>query len=43
VGLRPALLICAVGALLSPLPAVLSPLRKVREQPTSEQLVPKAP
>jgi hypothetical protein len=31
-GLRPALLICAVGALLSPLPAVFSPLRRLREQ-----------
>jgi hypothetical protein len=32
VGLRPALTICAVGALLSPLPAVFSPLRRLREQ-----------
>jgi MFS family permease len=31
-GLRPALLVCAVGALLSPLPAVFSPLRRLREQ-----------
>jgi predicted MFS family arabinose efflux permease len=32
VGLRPALLVCAIGALLSPLPAVFSPLRRLREQ-----------
>jgi predicted MFS family arabinose efflux permease len=32
VGLRPALLVCAVGALLSPLPAVFSALRRLREQ-----------
>ena len=31
-GLRPALLVCAIGALLSPLPAVFSPLRRLREQ-----------
>jgi hypothetical protein len=33
VGLRPALAVCAVGALLSPLSALLSPLRRLREQP----------
>jgi MFS family permease len=33
VGLRPALVVCAVGALLSPLPALFSPLRRLREQP----------
>jgi hypothetical protein len=32
VGLRPALLVCAIGSLLSPLPAVFSPLRRLREQ-----------
>jgi hypothetical protein len=37
-GLRPALFVCAVGALLSPLPAVFSPLRQVREQPVSDSL-----
>ncbi|HEU4398232.1 MAG TPA: MFS transporter [Actinomycetota bacterium] len=37
-GLRPALFVCAVGALLSPLPAVFSPLRQLREQPVSDSL-----
>jgi MFS family permease len=37
-GLRPALLVCAVGALLSPLLAVFSPLRQLREQPVSDWL-----
>jgi hypothetical protein len=36
VGLRPALAVCAVGALLSPLPALFSPLRRLREQPAPE-------
>jgi predicted MFS family arabinose efflux permease len=40
VGLRRALLICAVGALLSPLPAVFSPLRRLREQPAAGSLGP---
>jgi MFS family permease len=39
-GLRPALFVCAVGALLSPLPAVFSPLRQLREQPVSDSLSP---
>ena len=38
VGLRPALLVCAVGALLSPLLALCSPLRQLRQQPTSDRL-----
>jgi hypothetical protein len=38
VGLRPALLACAVGALLSPLLALCSPLRQLRQQPTSDRL-----
>jgi MFS family permease len=37
-GLRPALFLCAVGALLSPLPAVFSPLRRLREQPVQDSL-----
>jgi MFS family permease len=37
-GLRPALFVCAVGALLSPLLAVFSPLRQLREQPVSDSL-----
>jgi MFS family permease len=37
-GLRPALFVCAVGALLSPLPAVCSPLRQLREQPVPDPL-----
>jgi predicted MFS family arabinose efflux permease len=37
-GLRPALFVCALGALLSPLLAVLSPLRQLREQPVSDSL-----
>jgi hypothetical protein len=37
-GLRPALVVCAGGALLSPLPALFSPLRRLREQPTPEPL-----
>jgi hypothetical protein len=37
-GLRPALLVCAVGALLSPLLALCSPLRQLRQQPTSDRL-----
>jgi len=36
VGLRPALAVWAVGALLSPLPALFSPLRRLREQPAPE-------
>lgn len=35
IGLRPTLLICAVGVTLAPLWAVWSPLRKLREQPGS--------
>ena len=38
VGLRPALLVCAVGALLSPLLALCSPLRQLRQQPTPDRL-----
>jgi MFS family permease len=38
VGLRSALLICAIGALLSPLWAVFSPLRHLRGQPTPDPL-----
>jgi MFS family permease len=37
-GLRPALFLCAVGALLSPLLAVFSPLRRLREQPVQDSL-----
>jgi MFS family permease len=37
-GLRPALLVCAIGALLSPLLAVFSPLRRLREQPVPHPL-----
>jgi MFS family permease len=37
-GLRPALFVCAVGALLSPLLAVFSPLRQLREQPVPDSL-----
>jgi predicted MFS family arabinose efflux permease len=37
-GLRPALFVCAVGALLSPLLAVFSPLRRLREQPVPDPL-----
>jgi hypothetical protein len=43
VGLRPALVVCAVGALLSPLPALFSPLRRLREQPAPEPLTSEAP
>jgi hypothetical protein len=38
VGLRSALFICAIGAMLSPLPAMFSPLRNLREQPASDRL-----
>jgi len=34
VGLRQALLICAIGMLLAPLWAIFSPVRNLREQPT---------
>ena len=37
--LRSALLICAFGALISPLVAAFSPLRRLREPPTSDHLV----
>ena len=37
-GLRPALFVCAVGALLSPVLAVCSPLRQLREQPVPDPL-----
>jgi MFS family permease len=37
-GLRPALFVCAVGALLSPLLAVFSPLRQLHEQPVPDPL-----
>jgi hypothetical protein len=43
VGLRPALVVCAVGALLSPLPALCSPLRRLRERPAPEPLTSEAP
>ena len=36
VGLRPALLVCAIGMLLGPLVAVVSPLRGLRQQPIDE-------
>jgi predicted MFS family arabinose efflux permease len=38
VGLRGALLLCALGALASPLLAVFSPLRRLREQPAADSL-----
>jgi MFS family permease len=38
VGLRGALVVCALGALLSPLLAVFSPLRSLREQPAADSL-----
>jgi MFS family permease len=38
VGLRAALFICATGALVSPLLAVFSPLRDLREPPTPDRL-----
>jgi hypothetical protein len=34
-GTRPALLLCAVAATLAPLPALASPLRRLREQPAA--------
>jgi hypothetical protein len=36
VGLRGALLVCALGAPLSPLPALFSPLRRLRQQPAAD-------
>jgi MFS family permease len=38
VGLRGALFVCALGALASPLLAVFSPLRHLREQPAADSL-----
>jgi predicted MFS family arabinose efflux permease len=35
VGLRPAIALCALGALSAPLWVAVSPLRRVREQPTA--------
>jgi hypothetical protein len=43
IGLRPALAVCAVGALLSPLPALVSPLRRLREQPAPAPLASETP
>jgi hypothetical protein len=37
-GLRAALLVCAAGTMLSPLPAPCSPLRRLRQQPAPDQL-----
>jgi hypothetical protein len=43
VGLRPTLLISAIGAVLAVLPVFLSPLRRMRELPQTYQETPPAP